>query len=93
MIHSWIKNEVKWIFAKLEENASVQTNTFSERNKQKNLKNNEKNYMDKDCSENQVVEMHYVEHFIMSLINNKQVELTPPQAMHCIFSITIQFWN
>jgi hypothetical protein len=29
----------------------------------------------------------------MSLINNKQVELTPPQAMHCIFSITIQFWN
>jgi hypothetical protein len=47
--------------------------------------------MDKDCSENQVVEMHYVEHFIMSLINNKQVELTPPQAMHCIFSITIQF--
>lgn len=30
-----------------------------------------KNYMDKDCSENQAVEMHYIEHFIMSLIINK----------------------
>jgi hypothetical protein len=67
MIHSWIKNEVKWIFAKLEENASVQTNAFSERNK-KILKNNEKNY-----SQNQVVEMHYVEHFIMSVIINKLI--------------------
>jgi hypothetical protein len=67
MIHSWIKNEVKWIFAKLEENASVQTNAFSERNKIF-LKNNEKNY-----SQNQVVEMHYVEHFIMSVIINKLI--------------------
>jgi hypothetical protein len=72
MIHSWIKNEVKWIFAKLEENASVRTNAFSERNK-KTQKNNEKNYMDKNYSENQVVEMHYVEHFIMSLIINKLI--------------------
>jgi hypothetical protein len=71
IIHSWIKNEVKWIFAKLEENASVQTNAFSERKKKQ--KNNEKNYMDKNYSENQVVEMHYVEHFIMSLIMNKLI--------------------
>jgi hypothetical protein len=43
------------------------------RKKQKNLKNNEKKYMDKDYSENQVIEMHYVEHFIMSLIINKLI--------------------
>jgi len=29
--------------------------------------------MDKDYSENQVVEIHYVEHFIMSLIINKLI--------------------
>jgi len=74
-----------------EENASVQTNAFSERNK-KNLKNNEKNYMDKDLfrkssSRNALCWAFYY------VTNNKQVELTPPQAMHCIFSITIQFWN
>ncbi len=32
-----------------------------------------KNYMDKNYSENQVVEMNYVEHSIMSLIINKLI--------------------
>jgi len=36
MIRSWIKNEVKWIYAKLEENASVPTEW------NKNLENNGK---------------------------------------------------
>jgi hypothetical protein len=85
MIHSWIKNEVKWICAKLEETASVQTFFFV------NPKNNEKNYMDKDYSENQVVEMHYVEHFIMSLIINKLIQhLLKP--CNVFFIITVQFW-
>ncbi len=62
------------------------------RKKQNNLKNNEKNYMDKDLfpkssSRNALCWAFYY------VTNNKQVELTPPQAMHCIFSITIQFWN
>ncbi len=44
-----------------------------QKTKLKNLENNEKNYMNKNYSKNQVVEMHYVEHFIMSLIINKLI--------------------
>jgi len=90
MIHSWIKNEVKWIFAKLEENASVQTNAFSERNK-KNLKKMKKKLHGQklfwnSSSRNALCWAFYY------VTNNEQVDLTPPQAMHCIFLITIQFW-